>query len=368
MEKPDSKIKRFWRPANLVKIFVSLIIVFVCGVFFFIRSEAFLNWVEGRLEIELENRIKEGHTADVGEIKGNILGSVTLSSIAISKTDAPDPPIVSTGKVVLKYNLLGLLTRKFEVKKLQVSDPQIHVVRNSDSTLNLAQIFKKGTTQSSSQFDFAAERIEFNRGTIVYLDTQQDLRIAIDGISVGVKGKLNTWNHKGWLRIGTGSVTFNGAEKAIDAFNANFVLLANGSRLNSLQLAFGNSNLEVTGGFTRGTGSTSWDGTLDLNLDVSDVQRFFGEAVELEGIVTAKLVAEGTDSTLNVKMLSAKMPAFSMVRTEDRRKIALADLEVGANFKYSPTPTFTLTTFSVQIAGGTLAGEGSVYTRKRSRW
>ena len=233
-------------------------------------------------------------------------------------------------------------------------------MRNSDSTLNLAQIFKKGTTQSSSQFDFAAERIEFNRGTIVYLDTQQDLRIAIDGISVGVKGKLNTWNHKGWLRIGTGSVTFNGAEKAIDAFNANFVLLANGSRLNSLQLAFGNSNLEVTGGFTRGTGSTSWDGTLDLNLDVSDVQRFFGEAVELEGIVTAKLVAEGTDSTLNVKMLSAKMPAFSMVRTEDRRKIALADLEVGANFKYSPTPTFTLTTFSVQIAGGTLAGEGSV--------
>ena len=360
MEKSDSKIKRFWRPTNLVKIFVSLIIVFVCGVFYFIRSEAFLNWVEGRLEVELKNQITDEYTADVGEIKGNILGSVTLSSVAIFKKNEPDPPVISTQKVVLKYNLLGLLTRKFAVENLRVSAPQIHAVRNPDGSLNLTQIFKKPTTQGSSQFDFAAERIEFNRGTIVYLDTQQDLRIAINGISVGVKGKLNTWNHRGWLRIGTGSITFNGTEKAIDAFNANFVLLANGSRLNNLQLTFGNSNLEATGEFTRGARGTSWDGTLDLTLDVSDVQRFFGEGVELEGVVTAKLVAEGTDSTLNVKTLSANMPTFAMVRAEDHRKITLAELDVAANFKHSPTPIFTLTNFSVQIADGTLVGEANV--------
>ncbi len=365
MEKSDSKIKRFWRTANLIKIFLFLGIVCVCGVFFFIRSDTFLNWVEGRLETELKNRITEDYTVDVGEIKGNILGSVTLSRLAISEKEAPDAPVISTGKVMLKYNLFGLLTRRFSVKTLVVSDAQIHAVRNADGVLNLAQIFKQPSTQGlsqqdSSQFDFAAGRVELNRGRIVYLDTQQDLRIAIDGISVGVDGELNTWDHKGWFRIGTGSLTFDGAEMPIDNFNADFVLLANGSRLNTLQLKFGNSDLEVKGGFTRGANATSWDGTLDLKLDVSDVDQFFGESVALKGVMTAKLVAEGTDSTLNIKTLSANMPTFSVLRADDGREITLAELDVGANFKYSPTPVFSLTTFSAQIADGTLTGEGNV--------
>ncbi len=365
MEKSDSKIKRFWRPANFIKIFLFLGIAFVCGVFFFIRSDAFLNWVEGRLETELKNQITEDYTADVGEIKGNILGSVTLSHLAISKKEAQDSPVISTGRVILKYNLLGFLTRRFEVKNLVVSDAQIHAVRNTDSTLNLSQIFKQPSTedppqQDSSQFDFAAGRIELHRGRIVYLDTQQDLRIAIDGISAGVKGKLSTWNHNGWFRIDTGSFTFDGAEVPIDNFNADFVLLANGSRLNTLQLKFGNSDLEVKGGFTRGTNGISWDGTLDLKLDISDVDQFFDESVALKGIMTAKLIAEGTDSTLNIKTFSANMPTFSMVRADDSRKIALTELDVAANFEYSPTPTFSLTTFSAQIADGILAGEGNV--------
>ena len=365
MEKSDSKIRRFWRPANFIKIFLFLGIAFVCGVFFFIRSDAFLNWVEGRLETELKNQITEDYTADVGEIKGNILGSVTLSHLAISKKEAQDSPVISTGRVILKYNLLGFLTRRFEVKNLVVSDAQIHAVRNTDSTLNLSQIFKQPSTQDppqqdSSQFDFAAGRIELHRGRIVYLDTQQDLRIAIDGISAGVKGKLSTWNHNGWFRIDTGSFTFDGAEVPIDNFNADFVLLANGSRLNTLQLKFGNSDLEVKGGFTRGANGISWDGTLDLKLDISDVDQFFGESVALKGIMTAKLIAEGTDSTLNIKTFSANMPTFSMVRADDSRKIALTELDVAANFEYSPTPTFSLTTFSAQIADGILAGEGNV--------
>ena len=264
MEKSDSKssgrakrdngFKRFWRPANLVKILVFLSIAFICGVFFFIRSESFLNWVEGRLESELINRMDD-HTVDVGNIEGNILGSVTISSLSISKKDAPDPPIISTQKVVLKYNLLGFLTRKFEVKHLEVSEPQIHVVRNPDGSLNLERIFKEretqgssqpqdsSQTQGSSQFDFAAERIEFSRGTIVYVDTQQDLRIAIDGITISVNGELSTWDHKGRLNIGSGSLTFNGAETAINNFDADFALLANGSRLDNLHLVCGNSDL-----------------------------------------------------------------------------------------------------------------------------
>ena len=360
-----SRMKWFWKPANLVKIFVFLSIAFICGVFFFLQSRDFLDWAEGRIEVELQNLIADGYTADVGKIDGNVLGSFTIESIAISENDTPNPPIISTGKVTLIYNLLGLWTRKFEVKQLKVVRPEIHIVRESDGNFNLENIFKQETgekpsQESSTQFDFAAEYIRCGNGVITYIDTEQDLRIEVKGITIVVNGRLNTWDHNGVLKIRTGSFAFNGVEKEIDDFNANFVILANGSKLDNLQLTFGNSELRATGGFTREESVTTWDGILDLELDLSDVQRYINETVELEGVVTAKIEAEGTDSDLDVKTLSINTPTFSIATSENSRKIRLADLDVKAHFKTSPTPIFTLNTFSTRIADGTLVGEGSV--------
>ena len=353
-------MKWLWKPANLIKIFVFLSIAFICGVFFFLQSRDFLDWAEGRIEVELQNLIADGYMADVGKIEGNILGSITIESIAISEKDAPNPPIISTGKVTLIYNLLGLLTRKFEVKQLKLVKPEIHIVRESGGNINLSDIIQQRETQGSSQFDFAAEHIKLSNGTITYIDTEQDLRIEVKGISIAVNGRLNTWDHKGLLKIRTGSFAFNGAEKAIDDFNANFMILANGSKLDNLQLTFGNSELRAKGGFTREENVTAWDGILDLELDLADAQRFFNETVELEGVVTAKIEAEGTDSDLDVKTFSINTQTFSIATAGNRRKIRLADLNVKTHFKTSPTPTFTLNTFSTQIAGGTLVGEGSI--------
>ena len=370
MEKVDNKIRRFWRPATLIKIFVFLSIALICGAFFFIRSRTFLDWVEGRLEVELRNRITNDYTADIGEIRGNILGSVTIGSLSISKQEEPDPPVVATGKVVLKYNLLGLLTRRFAVKNLEVSEPQIYVVRDFDGSLNLTHILKQqDTTQAAASFDFKAKSIRLNRGSITYLDTQQDLRIAINDISIRVNGTLNTWDHDGSLRIGKGSLTFNGAETAINNFDADFVLLADGSRLENFYFTFGDSTLSVKGGFRHGKNGTvkredrvgfTWDGVVNLGLDVSDVQQFLGEDIALEGLLKAKLAAEGTDSAVDVKTFSASMPTFSMVQAASGRKIALAALNVEGHIKHAPTPTLTLTTFSAQIADGTLSGAGNI--------
>lgn len=372
MEKTNSKIRRFWRPANLVKIFVFLSIAFICGAFFFIRSGTFLEWVEGRLEVELRERITNDYTADIGEIKGNILGNVTISSVSIAKKSDPTPSVISTGKVVLKYNLLGLLTRRFEVRHLEVFEPQIHIARDFDGGLNLTHILEPQTANRKPQtagFDFAAESIRLNRGRIIYVDTQQDIHAAINDISIRINGELNTWDHDGELRIGKGSLTFNGTETAINNFDADFVLLADGSRLEDFYFTFGNSELRVKGGFRQGENGTTkredrvgfaWDAVLNLGLDVSDVQQFLDKDIEIEGLLEAKLAAEGTDSALDVKTFSVSMPTFSLEQGAGGRKIALAALAIEGQLKHTPTPTLTLTTLSAQIADGTLTGEGNI--------
>ena len=336
---------------------ISLVIV-LCGTFFFLRSDAFLNWVETRLESELESRIKEGYTADIGDIKGSIFGNVTISGVKISKGSEP---VISTGGVVLKYNLLGLLTHKFEIRELQVVKPEIHAKHEPDSTPNLSNIFRETPpSENTSQFSFAVEKIQFSQGTIDYVDTQRNLDIRIDGIDIDVSGSLDTWNHEGKWRIKDGSLTFNGAETKIDNFEGDFLLSATGSTLNELLLKLGDSSLKIDGNFAHGETGTPWKITLDLlQLDLADVGQLFGEGTELEGIVKGNLTVNGTDSGLG-GALSVETPTFSMIQAENDRQIALTDLKIDAGFTSEPTPTFTLKTFNAQVADGTLIGKGSI--------
>ena len=350
------------------KIAISLGIFFIiglCGAFFFIHSDRFLNWVETRLATELEHLLKDGYTANIGDIEGSILGNVTINSVTISQNDAPDEPVISTEKVVLQYHLLGLLTRKFEVTQLTVTNPRIAAKSDTDGNPNLAHIFKVNTTQDSPKFAFAVKRIECNNGTIDYIDTQRDIHIGITGVSIDVEGPLNTWKHKGELRIGRGSLTFNGSETAINNFEVDFQILANRSTLDKLQLKFGNSSLEVTGEFPHPETEMPWAIKFDLQqLDGADVEQFFGKGTELEGIVSGHLAMKGTDATLD-GTLSVEAPMLSMTQAENNRKISLTDLTIDASLNAEPTPTFSLKTFRAQIADGTLTGKGSIGFQNR---
>ena len=343
-----------------ISIFIAIfLIIGLFGTFFFIRSQTFLNWVEGRLETELKNRITDDYTASIGKIEGNILGSISVKNVEISNESRP---VISTGEVILIYNPLGLLTRKFEVKKLKVDNPQIHAEQTSDGNLNLSNIFQEDpSNKNTPQFGFAIELLDFNEGTINYIDTQQNLDITINGISVKMEGPLNTWKHDGTLKIETGSFTFNSSKTAIDNFDAEFSILANRNELKNLHIKFGNSDLTVTGGYTHGKSPFSWDGRVNLELDVADVQQFLSEDINLEGIVKANLRMNGTDSTLD-STLAAEMPTFSITKTAASlsQQIALADLNIEANFNSEPTPTFTLKTFRAKVADGTMTSNGSV--------
>ncbi|RKU14696.1 hypothetical protein C6503_14815 [Candidatus Poribacteria bacterium] len=353
--------KRIQKIAIFFGIFI---ILALCGIFFFLRSDAFLNWVEGRLESELESRIKEGYTADIGDIKGSIFGNVAINGVTIFKAGEP---VLSSRRVVLKYNLLGLLTRKFEVNELQVNAPEIHAKHNPDGTFNLSNILRETpSNENTPQFSFAVEKIQFSQGTIDYVDTQRDLDISVQGITLTVKGPLDTWNHKGNLKIDAGSLKFNGFETPIDKFEVDFQILATYSELDRLQLEFGNSKLEITGHFPHGSTGKPWGIGLDLQrLDVADIERFLGEGTELEGIVNGRITANGNRDASFATTLSVETPTFSMTQEEKDRQIVLTDLKIDADFNLHPIPTFTLKTFSTQIADGTLTGKGTIGLQSR---
>ncbi|MDE0016563.1 MAG: hypothetical protein OXU51_10270 [Candidatus Poribacteria bacterium] len=349
-----------------ISIFFGIFIILVlCGTFFFLRSETFLNWVETRLASELENQIANRYTADIDDIKGSIFGNVTIRGVKISKDSEP---VISTTSVVLKYNWLGLLTRKFEVKELKVVEPEIHVKHDPDGTLNLSNILREdassgedSSSEDAPQFGFAIGKVELSRGKIHYTDIQRDLEISVQGITLTLNGPLDAWNHSGDLSIEAGSFKFNGSETPIDRFEVDFEILATRSKFDIFRLDFGNSRVVAFGQFPYRSTGNYWSIDLDLQrLDLADVEQFFGEGTELESIVKGRITANGNLDSSFAATLSVETPTLSGTQAERGRQIALTDLKIDADFNLHPTPTLTLKTFNAQIADGTLTGSGNI--------
>ena len=347
-------------------------IILLCAALVFVQSETFLNWVEERLESELEKRLTEDYTISIEDVEGSVFGNITVRNVKIAEASTADEPVISTPSVVLKYNLLQLLRRKFEITELIVNEPEIRAKSDLDGKLNLSNIFLKDPSNEETppskdtpQFSFAVKDVSLEGGKIDYMDTQRDLEISVQGVTVKIRGPLDTWNHGGNLGIDAGSFAFNGYEMPIDKFEVDFQILATQSKLESLQLEFGNSHLDITGHFPRGETGAPWDIALNLQkLDVADIDQFFGEDIELEGSVKGAVRAFGTDAGFTVA-LTAEMPTFSLIQAENNRQIVLTDLIIDAALNLLPIPTLTLKTFNAQIADGTLTGEGSIGLRTR---
>lgn len=347
-------------------------IILLCAALVFVQSETFLDWVEKRLETELKNRLTDDYTISIENVEGSVFGNITVKNVKIAEISTADEPVISTPSVVLKYNLLQLLRRKIEITELIVDEPEIRAKSDLDGKLNLSNIFFKDPSNADTppskdapQFSFAVKDIELKDGKINYTDTQRDLEISVRGAMLMMNGPLDTWNHNGELRIDAGSFAFNGYEMPINKFEVDFQILVTHSRLEKLQLEFGNSNVDITGHFPRGETGAPWEIALDLQrLDVADIDQFFGENIELEGSVTGTMRAFGTDDDFTVA-LTAEMPTFSIIRAENNRQIALTDLIIDAALNLFPIPTFTIKTFNAQIADGTLTGEGIIGLRSQ---
>ena len=169
-----------------ISIFIGIpLIILLCGALVFVQSETFRDWVEKRLETELRNRLTDDYTISIGNIEGSIFGNVTVRDVKIAEVSTADVPVISTQKVVLKYNLLQLLRRKVEITELIVDDPEIRAETDPDGKLNLSHIFQEDSSdEETSQFSFAVKDVQLKQGKINYTDTQRDLEISVQGVTL----------------------------------------------------------------------------------------------------------------------------------------------------------------------------------------
>ena len=369
------RIKRLINSKPILGILSVCIITFIGGLLF-IRSATFMDWVKQRVAAEIRNRIDAGYTVALGDMTGNLLTGVKIADVAVFQSGGTrDEAVLSLRELVLKYRLLGLLHRKFEVTALEISKPQVQAEVDATGTLNLTQLFSPSADiprlrGSGSRWTVAVQRVRCSDGTLRFIDNQRNLSIAMAGLSVDIQGPLNTWNHRGRLSISDGSVAFNGAKKPITAFEADVRIVASGGELRQLRLNVGNDTvLEMTGHYDE---NLSWHTDVDVRMDAADVQTFWqtfwqpswqssgnplGEhPPSLHGMGELHVTAEGTpervSGTLTAKVPSLTVAGLSSHFTPTGGALHLRDVAIDAAFSTHPVPTFALNRLQMHIAEG----------------
>jgi autotransporter translocation and assembly factor TamB len=351
-------------------VFISIpLIILLLGIvgYFYISSDSFLNnFIKPRLEKALQKQVNEKYTVTFGELSGNIFTGVEVENFRIE--DNKKLSILSTDGIVLKYYFWGLLQRKFLVTALEINSPELNLWRNSEGQVNLTQVFRESSQDSDASFAFAISKAEINGGKILFTDTQQNIELSLPDIDITLEGKLEKWDHKGKLSIGKGSFILNGTELPIEELkNINFSVSAKNSTLEKLKLQLGNSYIEIqelNGNF----GERKWNTLVALTIDARDVQMFLGDNTQLAGLGKVVLDLNGTDSTLNGKLVGTS-EALSIKQFQDSqtdssksltRQVDITNLEIDTSLNLRENPQLTFDGFSAQVAGGKLSGSGSV--------
>ena len=350
------------------RVFISIpLIALLIGIvgYFYISSDSFLNnFIRPRLEGALQKQVHEKYTVTFGELSGNIFTGVEVENFRIE--DDEKLPILSTDEIVLKYYFWGLLQRKFLVTALKINSPELNLRRNSGGQVNLTQVFRESSQDSDASFAFAISKAAINGGKILFTDIQQNIKLSLPDIDIELLGKLEKWDHTGELSIGKGSFILNGTELPIGQLtDIGFSLsVKSGQLLESLKLQLGNSLLEVQE-FKKNWDSGEWNTLVDITIDATDVQKFLGNDTQLAGFSKVKLDLNGTDSTLNGKLIGTSealsIKQFPTDSSESKtRQIDIANLKIDTTLNFAEVAEMTLEKFSAEVADGLLSGSGSV--------
>lgn len=358
-------------------LFITIPLFFLlCGIagYLLISSEYFLNnYIKDRLIKALQDQINENYIVKIGQLRGNVLIGVEIENLSIHEENSDLPSILSTEKVLFKYHIFPLLRRNLLVSELAIESPIVNVVRNSDGNLNLTQMLQKTTSEAKSDsnrdFAFSVAHITLERGSILYSDSQQNIKLNLPDITFNLDGSLEKWDHTGNFSIGKGNFKINESEIPIEQLeNMKFALSMQSSKLsNGLMLKIGNSLIDVKD-FQGSWEKEHWRTEVELNLDTNDVQKFSDNNLALSGLVSIILKLNGTDSTINgtISCTSDKIAINQIYSSGDNpsksfgRQIDLSNITVDTTINIEDEPRIIFNELQATIADGTLTGKGNI--------
>lgn len=327
------KIKREKKKRTLLQKIVNIFLYIGLGIFLIIaiafaisQTSFFRHWLKDKA-MNIANNELNGKVY-IGELDGTIFTSLILRNTNITMGN---DTLLNAGKVEIRTSPLQLLFKKIYVRKIELDDIRINLIKDSTGELNISKLISPSTTKDTtpSHFPFKIIVAELNiRNTDLSLRNydiktassydnlnMHDLRIKDMNLSLNAYADIDNKE----FEAGVSSFSFKPNVKgfAIENFSGGFYINNDSIRIKNLDIKTDSSYFRINlglGNFSIFDSTKNQDfskAKINLNLATdkltfSDIASFVPSLNVLQGTIAVNINTSGTMKLLELKLLEIK--------------------------------------------------------------
>ncbi len=299
-------------------IFLLLVIAFAVS-----QTSFFRNWLREKA-MSAANDALNGEVY-IGKLEGTIFTSLILRNTYITMDS---DTLLNASRIELRTSPLQLLLKKIYVRKLELDDTQINLIRDRDGTLNLAKLVPPSTTPdtASSSFPFkilvAEMKIknsglslrDYNINTNTSYDTLNLNNLIVKDLNLQLSAFADI--NKNDFEVGIHSLSFKPNVKgfAVKNLAGEFYVNSDSLKVNDLNLKTDSSDFIINAvvknfsifDSTKNNDFNKADLDLRLNADkftFSDLSVFVPSTNMLQGTISTEIQITGSFKLLHLRQL-----------------------------------------------------------------
>ncbi len=239
------------------------------------NTNAFRNFL--RAEISEQALVRAGVRVDIESIETHWthLG-VDLNNIVVHGSEASDanaPVLARASRLEVGLRFAPLLHGKFELRKLALDEPIVHLRIDSQGRSNLpAPTSAPSSNGPQTIFDLAIGELTIRSGEIDYNDAQIPLDAEVHGLKFNAAYNLLAAEYKGSLSYENGLISAPQFEPIAHAVQLQFTATRTGLSLSPLQISTAASRINVKAHINN-YANASIDGIYEGNIETSELAK-----------------------------------------------------------------------------------------------
>jgi len=235
-------LRKFGRYFLLV---VLILLLCFSGFLWYTTTDSFQQMVRGRLITAIQNAT--GGRVELGSFHVVPLRfQVEIRNLTIHGKERNGAPYVHVDSVMAMVNLSSALGARIGFRSLTLQHPVVHIVVYADGSTNLPAPAQRGV-DFARLFSLSIDRLEVNRGEIVWQDQLLPLNFRAENIGVGLDYSFLRRRYSGSLAVGRAETQFDGYRPVAWAGRTGFSVAESGIEVNSLEINSEASHLQANG-------------------------------------------------------------------------------------------------------------------------
>jgi hypothetical protein len=228
-------------------------VLLVAALAFLTQTQFFKDRLRSAIVASLADRFNG--TFSLGTIRGNFLSGFSIDSLEIT---CNNQPVIRTGAVSFRYELLPLFEKKLHAHALHIDHPSVRLLRSADGEWNINKVIKPAPDTPATEFTWsgAFDTIDLRDGSLTVCDSL-DLpppgqsqgsfinyhRFSLTSIDLQFSAAVMKQFYE--VRVHRARCTLAEPRFELRNFHGIFGYDANGLRISQLNIVTGKSDLDL---------------------------------------------------------------------------------------------------------------------------